>query len=247
MTTYQLRFFSISVLTTIWFGCKDEVAPVSPKGTVVLTSSAKDSQTTTYPTMPEASSTFEGLVNDFENKDRVIWQKPDLVINLLGDLKGKTVADIGAGTGYFAFRLVPKADKVIAIDIDKRLIGFMDSIKVRLSKEAQQRFETRHTSPDNPQLAEKEADVVMLVDTYGYIKHREKYLQHIMKGLTDRGEVLIIDFKKENLPADIAGAFTIKLSTVVKELENAGFVIAKVDNTSLDYQYIIQARKPTND
>ncbi len=247
MTLDRLKVFSFGLLAIFWLSCKNEVATEQPQSSVVLTGATKNVPATDYSKMPESSNSFESLVKDFENKDRVIWQKPDMVISLLGDLKGKTVADIGAGTGYFAFRLVPKAEKVIAIDIDKRLIGFMDSIKVRLSREAQQRFETRHTSPDNPQLADKEADVVMLVDTYGYIEQREKYLQHIMKGLDDDGEVLIIDFKKENLPSDIAGAFTIKLSTVVRELENAGFVITKVDNTSLDYQYIIQARKPTKD
>jgi ubiquinone/menaquinone biosynthesis C-methylase UbiE len=242
---YRIQVFIFSVL--FLSACNEEHKSQPQSGSVVLTSATKDSQPNpVYSEIPEASNTFEGLVSDFENKDRVIWQKPDLVINLLGDLRGKTVADIGAGTGYFAFRMIPKAKKVIAIDIDKRLITFMDSIKVRLSPEAQARFETRLTAPDNPQIAENEADIVMLVDTYGYIKHREKYLKHLMKGLKANGEILIIDFKKENLPADVAGSFTIALSSVVKELETAGFVIAKVDNTALDYQYIIQAKKPTN-
>jgi ubiquinone/menaquinone biosynthesis C-methylase UbiE len=238
--TFHFCFFIL--LLFVFGSCKEKKVNEAP-ASVVLTSTPKDTQVLDPYAEPQSTNMFENLVSDWENKNRVIWQKPDLVISLLGNLEKKTVADIGAGTGYFAFRLVPKAQKVIAIDIDKRFIDFMDSIKVRLSEGAQARFESRLTTPENPRLAEKEADIVMLVDTYGYIENREKYLNYLKKGLKPGGEILIIDFKKENLPVDIAGSFTISLSNVVKELESAGFTIKKVDNTSLDYQYIIQASK----
>ncbi len=66
---------------------------------------------------------FDTLVKHFENPARAEWQKPEWVIEQLGDLTGKTVADIGAGTGYFAFRIARKAKKVIAIDIDERFLN----------------------------------------------------------------------------------------------------------------------------
>ncbi|NJO92951.1 MAG: hypothetical protein HC831_31295 [Chloroflexia bacterium] len=51
---------------------------------------------------------FDNLVNHFDNPEREKWQKPDLVIDKLGDLSNKTIGDIGAGTGYFSFRLAKK-------------------------------------------------------------------------------------------------------------------------------------------
>ena len=57
------------------------------------------------------STGFEDLVQTFENSDRDDWQDPDRVIDQLGTLTGKTVADIGAGTGYFTFRILPKAQR----------------------------------------------------------------------------------------------------------------------------------------
>ena len=62
-------------------------------------------------------SDFKDLVAHFEDPTRAQWQKPDEVIASLGPLDGKTVADIGAGTGYFAFPIAKKAAKVMAIDI----------------------------------------------------------------------------------------------------------------------------------
>lgn len=186
---------------------------------------------------------FENLVADYESKDRVIWQKPGMVIALLGDLKGKTVADIGAGTGFFTFRLVPKADKVIGVDIDPRFITFMDSVKVRLPQQYHDRFESRLAKPDNPMLAPEEVDAAIIVNTYGYIEDRVRYLRTLSMGMKPGARLLIIDFKKNNLPIGPPDEYKVSLDQVQHELGEAGFEITKIDKESLDYQYIILADK----
>lgn len=200
--------------------------------------------TSIEPRQPQASpGNFENLIADYESKDRVIWQKPDMVISLLGDLEGKTVADLGAGTGYFAFRLVPKAQKVIGVDIDRRFIEFMDSVKVRLPKPYQDRFESRLAKPDDPMLQPEEADAVVMVNTYGYIENRVKYLQILSKGMSGGAQLLIIDFKKNSLPIGPEDEFKVAVTQVERELKAAGFNIRKIDNEALDYQYIVMAEK----
>ncbi len=187
---------------------------------------------------------FENLVADYESKDRVIWQQPDLVISLLGNLEGKTIADIGAGTGYFTFRMVPRANKVIGIDIDPRCIAFMDSVKVRLPEKYRGRFESRLAKPQDPLLAPGEADAVMIVNTYGYIENRVDYLRILKNGMSPGGQLLIIDFKKNNFPVGPADEFKVSLQEVEKELLKGGFQITKADTKTLDYQYIVLAQKP---
>jgi len=187
---------------------------------------------------------FENLVADYESKDRGIWQKPELVISLLGDLQDKTVADIGAGTGYFTFRMVPKAKKVIGIDIDTRFISFLDSVKVRLPEQYRKRFESRLAKPDDPLLNPGEADAVIIVNTYGYIQNRVTYLKTLSKGISPGGQLLIIDFKKNNLNIGPPDEYKVALGQVEKELIAAGFDIDKIDKDALDYQYIILAVKP---
>lgn len=184
---------------------------------------------------------FDILVSDYESKQRAIWQKPDMVIAQLGDLSGKTVADIGAGTGYFAFRLTPKAAKVIAIDIDQRFINFMDSIKVRLPEPYQKRFETRLGEPENPHLQPSEADAVIIVNTYAYLDHRIAYLQTLARGMKKGGKLLIIDFKKNNLPIGPSSEFKVSTEQVKAELKQAGFTVESTDVQSLEYQYIVIA------
>ena len=200
--------------------------------------------TSNEPSMSNSGGgSFENLVADFESKDRVIWQKPGVVISMLGDLTGKTVADIGAGSGYFTFRMVPLADKVIGVDIDPQSIAFMDSINVRLSEQYRNRFESRLAKPDDPMLKPEEVDAVIIVNTYGYIENRVQYLQTLGKGMTSGADLLIIDFKKNSLPIGPPEIYKVALNQVENELRAGGFEIEKIDNETLDYQYIILARK----
>lgn len=185
-----------------------------------------------------------GLKEDYVHTDRVIWQKPELVIDLLDDLSNKTVADIGAGTGFFAFRMVLKAKKVIAIDIDPRFISYLDSVKVlELPENYQDRLETRAATADDPNLRENEVDVVVIVNTFMYIKKPVEYLKNLRQGISDGGQVLIVDFKKKRTPIGPPSEYRVPLFQVEEQLYEAGYKNIKAKDTFLDYQYIIIAEK----
>ncbi len=196
--------------------------------------------------LPEMEESFDTLLQQYESKDRMFWQKPELVIAMLGDLSDKTVADIGAGSGFFARRLVHKARKVIAIEIDPRFIAFMDSIKrVELPVELQSRFETRLAEPQNSHLKQGEADIVLLVNTYIYIQDKKAYLMHLLDVLPKGGRLVIVDFKKKKLPMkNPPQSWRMPLYQLEQQLEQAGFTLLVSDDTSLDYQYIVIAQKP---
>ncbi len=184
---------------------------------------------------------FDLLVSDYENEYRLIWQKPELVIQLLGDLDGKTVADIGAGTGYFAFRLLPGSEKVIAVDIDPRAVAYMDSVRQDLPAQLQAKMEVREALPDNPGIGPQAVDVVLLVNTYMYLKDRVGYFRRLKSGLRPGAVILIIDFKKKTMPIGPPLEEKLELALVEQELRDAGYRILLSDDTTLDYQYIIKA------
>lgn len=240
-----LPYFPVIIAAWMLAGCSHESpTPVDPP---VLTREKTAPVSTVSEPLPlpkTGAGNFESLVADYESKERGIWQKPDLVISILGDLSDKTVADIGAGTGYFTFRLVPKAKKVIGIDIDRRFIRFLDSVNVRLPAQYRERFESRLARPDDPLLKPGEADAVVVVNTYGYIQNRIQYLKTLSKGMSPGARLLIIDFKKNNLPIGPPDEYKVALNQVEKELITAGFGIEKIDKDALDYQYIVLAVKP---
>lgn len=238
------RFKSIlPVLLAFLAACKEKTPPAAEQPSLIREQPSTPTATEPMPLPKAGEGNFEGLVADYESKDRVIWQKPDLVIALLGNLEGKTVADIGAGTGFFTFRLVPKAQKTIGIDIDPRFIAFMDSVKVRLPEKYRERFESRLARPEDPLLKNGEADAVVIVNTYGYLENRVNYLKTVSKGMSPGATLLIIDFKKNNLPVGPPDEFKVALPQVEKEAANAGFKIEKIDKDVLDYQYVVLAKK----
>jgi cyclopropane fatty-acyl-phospholipid synthase-like methyltransferase len=198
------------------------------------------------PMQPQPTDTEEGsgVTEDYSNTYREIWQKPDLVLQLLGGLKGKTVADIGAGSGFFTFRMVESADKVIAIDVDSRFTSYLDSVKVRrLPDNQQSKLETRLTTPDSPALEQEEVDMVVIVNTFMYIDNHVSYLKKLKNGLKNGGKLLIIDFKKKRTPVGPPGDLRQPLFVIENELYEAGYKNIITNDTALDYQYIVIAEK----
>jgi SAM-dependent methyltransferase len=180
-------------------------------------------------------------IPDPKDPTRVIWQKPEMVINIFGDLKDKVVADIGAGTGFFAFRLVPKCKKVLALDIDPRFITFIDSARTKLPATLRANLVPRLVEAHDPQLADAEVDNVLIVNTYMYITNRIAYLNTLKKGMKKGGKILIVDYKEKMIPEGPKVELKLPLSTVERELSQAGFQKITTDDTSLDYQYIVTA------
>lgn len=189
------------------------------------------------------NSLFEELAMSYESSDRTAWQKPGEVINLMGDLTDKTVADLGAGTGYFSLRLAQHAKKVIAVDIDTMAINYIDSIKLMLEPELAAKIETRLAYPDNPRLADNEVDMVLMVNTYPFISNRIAYFKSLREKLNPLGQVMIIDFKKKRLPLGPPASQKVALNKIEKEMDEAGFDLLQSDDRMLEFQYIVLFRK----
>ncbi len=179
--------------------------------------------------------------SDQDIRDRTVWQKPYEIIHLLGSLQGKTIADIGAGSGYFSFRFIHEAEKVIAIDIDQELILMMNQEKQFYRQELQQRIETRLATKDNPMLNDNEVDFIFLANTYPYIPGRVAYLKRLIPKLKPGGKIMVVDFKKKGTPIGPSQKSRLAQSDVEQELIDAGYEIKLSDDLKLEYQYIIIA------
>ena len=230
--------YLLVIVTLSFFSCQ-------PSGGDNRTEDGTEGQQTTQGSVstPTQKDTAK-ILEDYDNTNRVVWQKPEVVIDLLGNLEGKTVADIGAGTGFFAFRMAPKAKKVIAIDIDPRFVSYLDSLKsFELPEEVQGKLEARLALPNDPKLAPGEADIVIIVNTFMYIKDQVSYLENLKRSLSDGGMLLIIDFKKKRTPLGPPSQIRVPLFEVEEKLISAGYREVETNDTALDYQYIVTARK----
>ena len=174
-----------------------------------------------------------------ENKSRDAWQKPGDVIALLGDLSDKAVADIGAGTGYFTFRLALNAEKVVAVEIDPNMIDLIDAFKINLPADVHDKIETRLATPKNANLKSNEVDVIVIINTITYIEDKFMYIRDLYNVLPEGGKIMVVDYKQLTLPFNIEqGSHKIESNALESLYKLVGLQDIVIDNSTLEYQFI---------
>jgi len=199
-----------------------------------------------YPDPGPAPTTSESGELALDEGNRWIWQKPELVLERLGNLDNKIVADIGAGPyGYFSFRIAAQTPvrKVVAVDIDPAVNEFIEEAKNILPEGSRERIEARLATPNDPMLNEEEVDIILMVNLSFYLADRIDYFKKLQRGVKPGGKIVIIDFKKRDTPIGPGINERIALGQIEAELKEAGYINISSDDRTLDYQYIITAEK----
>ncbi|TNE88141.1 MAG: class I SAM-dependent methyltransferase [Deltaproteobacteria bacterium] len=180
----------------------------------------------------------EKWAKTFDDPERDAWQKPEAVVGQMAIEPGMTVADIGAGTGYFNPHLaqaVGAEGTVIAADIEESLVAHMTA---RAEKDGTPQVKPRLGAPDDPKLAESEVDRVLLVDTYHHINERKDYFGRLKTAFKPGGTLTIVDFKPGDIPVGPPEDHRIPKEKVVAELEEAGWKLAS-DEDVLPHQFVL--------
>jgi len=166
-----------------------------------------------------------------EDPSRDAWQKPHDVITALDLKPTETIADIGAGTGYFARRFAMHAGKVYAVDIDAKLLDIARD-------KAPANLETVLAAPDDPRLAAGSIDTIFFCDVLHHIADRPAYYPKLAAALKKGGRIVVIDFYKKDLPVGPPPEMKLSEDEVIGELQQAGFALAKRLDI-LPYQYLL--------
>ena len=182
----------------------------------------------------------EAWAKQFDDPRRDAWQKPDEVIAWIAPAADAVVADIGAGTGYFAMRFATKVPrgKVIASDVEPDMVRYMTE---RAEREGVANLVAVQGTAEDPALPEG-LDVVFVCDVYHHIADRTGFFGAVATKLAPGGRVVIVDFKKD-APADIPGPppqMRIAMDTVVEELGAAGLELSRAERQLLPHQYVVE-------
>ncbi len=166
-----------------------------------------------------------------EDPTRDAWQKPHDVVMALDLKPTDTVADIGAGSGYFARRFARHAGKVYAVDIDEKLLGLIRA-------KAPANLETIVAAPDDPRLPQRSIDMIFICDVLHHLENRPAYYAKLARALKPGGRIVVIDFYKKDLPVGPPPSMKLADQAVIAEFQKAGFALSKRLD-SLPYQYFL--------
>jgi SAM-dependent methyltransferase len=162
----------------------------------------------------------ERYAKSFDDPARDSWQMPAQVIDILGLSPDASVADIGAGTGYFSVRLAKAVPRgiVYAVDVEPSML---EHIRNRAVGEHLHNVVTVQASSASPNLP-KPVDLVIIVDTYHHLPSRAAYFRELTKSLTTGGRVAIIDFRKDS-PEGPPPEFRFEADQIIGEMKQAGY------------------------
>ncbi len=187
-------------------------------------------------------SSVASLAISYEDPKRDKLEKPEKVLEYVGDLQGKKVLDLGAGTGYFSVRFARRGAHVIAADVEE---GFQAYIKNRIKTEKLSNIELRKVEFDDPGLTAREVDIVFVANVYHHIDNRVNYFSKVRKGIKLKGQLIVLDYFDCELPKEIIAPpikMRVSIDKLISELKEAGFTSFDVNVDLLKYQYLVKAR-----
>jgi predicted methyltransferase len=186
------------------------------------------------------STPYTGDLSIFDTPGRDERLQINRVMDMLGIEPGKSVADIGAGSGWFtvrAARRVTGSGRVYAVDINPEAIHYIDQ---RAQKEQLQNIKTILSKPDDPQVPADSIDAVLLLKTYHEVAHPVVLLRNLRSSLKPGARIGIID--RNGNGADHG----VSKDVVVREAAQAGYELRDSQNfvkaDGVDYFLIFTAK-----
>lgn len=187
------------------------------------------------------SEPYKGDLSIFEDENRAKNLQIDRVMDILKITEGKSVADIGAGSGWFTVRAAKRVGakgKIFAVEINQEAINYIND---RAKKENFTNIQTILGAEDNPNLPKNSTDAVLILKTYHEIAEPVKVLKNLRQSLKKNALMGVID---KNGKGDDHG---INKEIVIDEAKRARFVLVEehdfVKDDGMDYFLVFRAGK----
>lgn len=178
-----------------------------------------------------------------ERSSREVEEQPSKVVNALNLQPDEVVADIGAGTGYFSFRMAPllTKGKVLAVDIQPEMLDIIEFFK---QEKNITNIELILATLTNPNLPPDSVDLALMVDAYHEFAYPHEVMQGIFQALKPGGRVVLVEYRGENPLIMIKRLHKMTQKQVRQEMQAVGLIWRETKNF-LPQQHFMVFEKPT--
>lgn len=177
-----------------------------------------------------------------ERPSREVTEQPQQVIDALDLKPTDVVADMGAGTGYFSFRISPKVPqgKVLAVDIQPEMIDIMNFLK---KENNITNVEPILGSVTNSNLPDDTVDLALMVDAYHEFEYPREVMEGVVRSLKPGGRVVLVEYRRENPLIPIKALHKMSQNQARKEMKAVGLRWLETKNF-LPQQHLMVFEKP---
>ncbi len=178
-----------------------------------------------------------------ERPERVEEERPELLLSALELKPGMTVADIGAGTGYYSWRMAQRVGAggtVYAVDIQPEMIRLLEQ---QMSKRGAANVKALLGTPTDPGLPPAGIDLALMVDVYHELEYPYEMLAAVVRALKPGGRLVFVEFRAGDAAVPIKALHTMTDAQVRKEAAVHALEWVKTAS-DLPWQNAVVFRKP---
>jgi ubiquinone/menaquinone biosynthesis C-methylase UbiE len=177
-------------------------------------------------------------------EDRETYEQPERVLDALKIAPGTTVADIGAGVGYFSLRIarrVGSSGKVVAVDVQPKML---ELLKTNRDREGLGNIELVLGTETTPRLGPQSVDLILMVDVYHEFQYPEEMMAGIRQALRPSGRLVLVEYRGEDPTVPIKPEHKMTVQQVLKEIEPMGFRLKeKLDFLPWQHIFVFEKRE----
>jgi ubiquinone/menaquinone biosynthesis C-methylase UbiE len=183
-----------------------------------------------------------GGIEWLDRREREEEEHPADVLGALDLRPGEVVADLGAGSGYFTFRMAPKVGetgRVLAVEIQEAMLT---TLRARAVTKKATNVEVVQGSEADPHLPLGTVDLVLVVDVYHELAYPFEVMTKVRKSLKPGGRVVFVEYRKEDPAVRIKEVHKMSVKQLESEMSAVGLVRMRTVET-LPLQHIVTFEK----